>query len=155
MAFQVIPPNDDPQTNNANWRNLNQNISAGYFNPVPTSGGPTITGTGLLIQGYFSQVITGVVHYNITFTVTSGTVNFSWANGTYLLLPAPLGQLGAAGGGIAYAPASLCGSFGGAVLGVLAMQNNGKNGVIANNTGATITAAPGSANIQGFYFTGK
>ena len=154
MAFQVIPPNDDPQTNNANWRNLNQNIQAGFFDPLG-GGNPGITGTGLLVQGYFSQVLTGVLHFNITMTVTSGTVNIAWPNLAFLTLPTPVGQLGSAGGGLARTVATLSATGTGATIAILIVNNSGKNGILQNTTGATITSTPVAATIQGFYFTGK
>jgi len=154
MTFSLIPPDGTHTTSETNWRNLQQTISTGGFKPQPASGGPTITGTGLTVQGYYTQAVTGIVFFSITMTTTSGTVNLVWNNLQYLILPKPMTLLGVANGGYPSTVIPVCAPIASLQPNLVSLVNQGRNAVLINN-GANFTIAAQTITIQGFYFTGK
>jgi len=156
MSFQVLPPDGTTETQDANWRNLNQSYSVGAFNPVPPTGGPTISGTGVLVQGYSAQILANVIFFNITMSASTGNVTLSWGTGgtVFLNLPATIKLLGSGTVNYPYYIFPVVSNQTGVSYGNVSITNNGKQGVLTNN-GAAINAAEPTLSIQGFYFAGK
>jgi len=156
--FNIIPPDSTIENHDHNWRKLQQTLKSGAFNPIPPSGGPTISGSPgpVVTQGYFAQALTDVLFFNITFYVPSSTLTITFTAGQYLVLPQPLVLLGSASGGYPQTVFPLTGpSTGGIATSGLTLTNNGRQGTLANLTGGTLTYTGQSFSIQGFYFTGK
>ena len=157
MSFQVIPPDGTKENHDHNWRNFAQSMYAGAWNPLANGATASITGTGLLASGYYTQAIHGVLFFNITFTVTSGNITMNWANNQYIILPKPMTYLGAQTGGYPQTVFDVQSPNTGTVSGTkVTLVNNGKLGTLTNLSGGTIsvTTVP-IITIQGFYFTGK
>jgi hypothetical protein len=172
MGWQIIPPDGTQETSDHNWRNLKQASDFGTWAPVPVgalaSFAPSITGTGLLIQAYYGITIPNLVFFNISMSATSGNVSLSWAAGKFLILPKLYTILGvgtvnfpttsfpivntATGVPGASVTMELIDSSGAVIVSPI---NVGRNAVLMNNTGSTITATSTTLSIQGFYFTGK
>ena len=160
MPFQIIPPDKNQETDDANWRNLQQSLFTGAFVPQPISGGPTISGTGLVVQGYYTQAITGVVFFSITMQTSSGNISLTWTPGQYLILPKPLQYLGVSGGGypstVIQIAAPTAGTLGIPALTVQNLASNPRLGVLINNTASTLTVSTVPIlTLQGFYFVSK
>jgi hypothetical protein len=156
MAFQIIPADGTIDTNDRNWQNLQHSTQAGTWNPVPSSGAPAISGTGLLIQAYFVQQYQGIILFNITASVTSGNITLSWANNNYWVLPRQFQSFSNSTVNFPFTTYKIVAPTVGTDVGNLCLALNGKNAVLINKTGAPITSntAP-ILSIQGFYFTGK
>lgn len=157
--FQILPPDGTVETVERSMRNLQQTLISSGFNPLGLAGFPTITGTGLSVQGYYTTAVTNLLYFNITLTVTTGNISFSAPAGTYFQLPKPLVLLGSGTVNYPYAVFTMYAPTTGASVGNFSLQNGGtnsRNGILINNTGATITGpAVPILTIQGFYFTGK
>jgi hypothetical protein len=159
-SFQILPPDGSKDNHDANWRNLQQSLYSGAWVPQPISGGPTISGTGLVVQGYYTQAITGVLFFSITMQAATGNVSLTWTPGQYLLLPKPLQYLGVPGGGypstVIQITSPTTSTLGSPALTVQNLASNTRLGVLINNTASTLTVTTvPTLTLQGFYFVSK
>jgi hypothetical protein len=173
VGWQILPPNGTQEASDHNWRNLQQATGFASWAPVPSSTAligfaPSITGTGLLVQGFYGVTIPNLVFFNISMSATTGNVSLSWTGGKFLLLPKLYNLLGSGTVNYPFSSFPVVNGSTGAYSGNVTMElidasgalittssTIGRNAVLINNTGATITVTAPTLSIQGFYFSGK
>lgn len=164
MSFQAIAPDGTQETTDANWRNYNQSVQSGTWNPLQAYTGsnyPTVTGTNVSTTAYYRTTADNICHFNVTWAVPTGTCTVAFTNGQYILLPTTFttiaGAVGATNVSYPYCTAPLTTTAG--LVGTLFLNNTTVNsinrGVAINNTGATLTATSQYVSIQGWFFVGK
>jgi hypothetical protein len=169
MTFQVIPPDNTVETNDRNWRNYQQNIRSGSWNPTGISGGsyPTVSGTNPIATAFYRVTADNICFWNITWSVTSGSVTVAFPSSSYVVLPYAFVPFGAPGlasstnNSFLYSAIPLLPSNG-APVGWLTYQNwvygsplAQTHGTLFSNNGSTITATANYVSLQGWYFVGK
>jgi len=82
-TFGINLPTDADPVSIDNWKNMLTSTNNGSFNPIPASGGPTITGLSSVKGTY--QILGGVCMFRIYILATS--VVFAAGSYQTLLLP--------------------------------------------------------------------